>query len=117
MEILPYVLAAGGLTVVVTGFLGLTERLPRNGAVGVRTPGTMRSEAAFRAANKAAGVPMLVAGGIGLAGGAAVWLMPSGQVTAAYVTIAGLLVMTVAGGVAGVRAAKAVDDGDARPSR
>ncbi len=29
-------------------------RIPRNAAVGVRTPATMRSDAAFQAANKAA---------------------------------------------------------------
>jgi uncharacterized membrane protein len=55
-----------GLIVVWVAIRAWQGRLPRNGAVGVRTPATMRSDAAFETANKAA-APLAVAGGVVLA--------------------------------------------------
>ncbi|GAA3463625.1 hypothetical protein GCM10018963_56380 [Saccharothrix longispora] len=48
-------LAAGGPSSAVVGCLGMAERLPCNRFAGVRTPATMRGDAAFKAADKAAG--------------------------------------------------------------
>jgi len=55
-----------GLIVVWVAIRAWEGRLPRNGAVGVRTPSTMRSDAAFETANKAA-APLTGAGGVVLA--------------------------------------------------
>jgi hypothetical protein len=55
-----------GLLVVWMAIRAWEKRLPRNGAVGVRTPSTMRSDAAFETANKAA-APLAGAGGVVLA--------------------------------------------------
>ncbi|AQZ66965.1 unnamed protein product [[Actinomadura] parvosata subsp. kistnae] len=107
MNALPIVLALAALILIVLGWLGRAERLPRNGLAGVRTPSTMRSDAAWRAANKAAGIPIMAAGVVALAGAAATWLMPPGEdvTTVVYVVIGCLLVLVVVGGVMGVRAA------------
>src|ERR1700684_1746373 len=55
-----------GLIVVWVAIRAWEGHLPRNGAVGVRTPSTMRSDAAFETANKAA-APFAGAGGTVLA--------------------------------------------------
>ena len=55
-----------GLVVVWAAIRGWGGRLSRNGGVGVRTPSTMRSDAAFETANKAA-APLAGAGGAALA--------------------------------------------------
>jgi uncharacterized membrane protein len=55
-----------GLVIVWVAIRGWGGRLARNGAVGVRTPSTMRSDAAFETANKAA-APLAGAGGVVLA--------------------------------------------------
>lgn len=59
--------AGGGLLTV--GLLGWRRRLPRNRFAGIRTPATLRSEAAFRAANRVAAPPVLAAGAVCAAGG------------------------------------------------
>jgi protein-S-isoprenylcysteine O-methyltransferase Ste14 len=61
-----------GLVVVWVAIRGWEGRLSRNGAVGVRTPSTMRSDAAFETANKAAaplagaGVVLAICGVLGV---------------------------------------------------
>ncbi|MEV0237279.1 SdpI family protein [Nonomuraea sp. NPDC050786] len=108
MDVLPLLLVFTGLAAGVVGCLGLAERLPRNNVAGVRTPSTMRSDRAFRVANKAAGVPTLTGGGVALAGAVAAWLLPTeeGALTAVIVAVAGMLALTILGGVMGVRAVR-----------
>ncbi len=96
-----------GLVVTPVGLLGLRERLPRNRFAGVRTPATLRSERAFRVANKVAGLPVTVAGAVGVAGGAAG--LAAGPVVA-IVSLVGMLAIAVAGGMLGHRAAVALPD-------
>ncbi|PZG15994.1 hypothetical protein C1J01_22395 [Nonomuraea aridisoli] len=110
MDVIPFVLGFAGLLVLVIGYLGRIERLPRNSVAGVRTVASMRSDAAFRAANKAAGVPTMIAGVAGITGGVGVWLVPEAGVTVTLVTAAALLALAVTGGVKGSRAANAVND-------
>ena len=99
-----------GLLIAIVGFLGVTERLPRNRFGGVRTEATMRSDETFRVANKVAGLPLLVAGLVGVLGGVAGFLMPTaaGTLVAAVIGFVGLLVIATGGGVLGHRAAAAV---------
>ncbi|GAA2215111.1 hypothetical protein GCM10009850_105780 [Nonomuraea monospora] len=75
MEALPLVLALAGLVLTLLGFFGRIGWLPRNNVAGVRTRSTMRSDAAFRVANRAAGVPTMAGGGVVLAGAVVMWLM------------------------------------------
>jgi len=55
-----------GIVIVWVSVLGWQGKLPRNGYAGVRTPATMRSDEAFRVANKVA-APLAVAGGVVMA--------------------------------------------------
>lgn len=106
-----------GLLFGIVGFLGLTERLPRNRFGGVRTEATMRTDETFRLANKVAGLPLLAAGLVGVLGGVAGFLMPStaGTVVAAVIGLVGVLVIAVGGGVLGHRAAAAVPVAKPKP--
>ena len=99
-----------GLLFAVVGFLGMTERLPRNRFGGVRTEATMRSDETFRVANKVAGLPLLVAGLVGVLGGVAGFLMPStaGTIIATVIGLVGLLLIAMGGGMLGNRAAAAM---------
>lgn len=105
-------LGFGGLVVAVTGYLGLTERLPRNRFAGLRTPATMRSETAFRVANKAAGAPTVVGGVIGIIGAAVAWFLPNDTAlfAAVVVTSVGMLPPMIVGVLRGTSAARAVAD-------
>jgi hypothetical protein len=99
-------IAGSGIGVV--GLLGWRERLPRNRFGGVRTPATLRSERAFRVANKVAGPPLAVAGAVGVLTGLAG--LVTGLLVVMIVGTAGLLAITVAGGLLGHRAAEAVPE-------
>ncbi|MFF0772493.1 SdpI family protein [Nonomuraea wenchangensis] len=112
MWILPLVVLLGGLVLGVVGYLGLVGRLPRNEFAGVRTATTMRSDATFLAANRAAGVPTMAGGGAGVVGAVVAWLVPGeiGVVVATLVAVAVMTGLTVLGAVKGIRAAKAVAD-------
>jgi hypothetical protein len=99
-------IAGSGIGVV--GLLGWRERLPRNRFGGVRTPATLRSERAFRVANKVAGPPLTVAGAVGVLTGLAG--LVTGLLVVMIVGTAGLLAITVAGGLLGHRAAEAVPE-------
>src|SRR5262245_1207162 len=94
-----------GLGIGAVGALGWRERLPRNRFAGVRTPATLRSDAAFRVANKVAGLPVLVAGAVGALSGAVA--LAAGMVVA-LVGLFGMVAIAVAGGILGHRAAAAV---------
>jgi uncharacterized membrane protein len=97
----------GGLCIIWLGIRMWQERLPRNSIAGVRTRSTMRSDDAFRIANKAAAPLTVVAGVVLVAGGLAAAFLPefAGAITllAGVVTFGGLC---IAGGVKGVRACR-----------
>jgi uncharacterized membrane protein len=102
------IVALAGMVVIGVAVLGWKGRLPRNFVAGVRTPGTMRSDEAFRIANKVA-APLAVAGGAVLvAGGIAGAAMPvraGGPTVLATVGVAVVLILI--GAVQGARAARA----------
>ena len=58
------------------GLAGLTERLPRNRWIGLRTAGVREDDEAWRVAHKAAGGPLIVAAGPPLLLGAALIATP-----------------------------------------
>jgi uncharacterized membrane protein len=101
------VLAVAGLGLAVIGYLGWRVRLPRNRFAGVRTPTAMRSDDTFRVANQVAGVPVMVAGLVGVFGGVAAFFLPSAAatVTTLVIVVLGMGGLAVAGGVLGNRAA------------
>jgi hypothetical protein len=103
-----------GSALVVVGLLGLLERLPRNRFVGVRTPATLRTDRAFHLANKVAGLPVAVAGTVGVLSGVLGLLTPS--LVLAAVGFAGLVGIAVAGGVLAHRAAEAVPEPEPAPA-
>ena len=98
-----------GLVVVWVAVRGWQERLPRNYIAGVRTPSTMRSDEAFRLANKKA-APLLGAGGVFLAGGglAAALVSRSGAWIPIVGGVAVFLVPAMVGGARGIRAAREI---------
>ena len=107
LALIPVVL---GVVVGWGGLLGWREKLPRDRGAGVRTAATLRSDDAFRIANKVAGLPTVTAGVAGILAGVAGLAMPStsGTVIAAVVGLVGMVVLVVAGGLLGHRAALAV---------
>ena len=101
--------ALAGLVIVWVAIRGWQGRLPRNGAVGVRTPSTMRSDAAFETANKAA-APLAGAGGAVLAAcGILAAVLPRHLFGAFIFGGAGVfLILCLLGAATGVRAARSV---------
>jgi hypothetical protein len=110
MVILASVLAALGVAVAVLGLLGLRERLPINRFAGVRTAATMRDADTFRVGNKVAGLPLLVAGLVGVLGGVLGLTLPTGGLVAGLLGLAGLVGIAVAGGLLGHKAALAIPE-------
>ncbi|MEU6644921.1 SdpI family protein [Saccharomonospora sp. NPDC046836] len=110
MFVVALVPALLGILVGWGGYLGLREKLPRDRGAGVRTAATLRSDEAFRVANKVAGLPTVVAGAVGVVAGVAGLLMPSaaGTIIAAVVGLIGMFVLVAGGGLLGHRAAAAV---------
>ncbi|GAA4421339.1 SdpI family protein [Actinokineospora soli] len=108
MTLLPLLPLVAGAALLVVGFLGFTGRLPRNRYAGVRTAATLRSDEAFRVGNKVAGLPTVAAGAIGVLGATAGWL--TNPLLGTVLALAGLLTLTVAGGVLGTKAAAAVPE-------
>ncbi len=76
MIVLALIPAVLGVLVGWGGFLGWREKLPRSRGAGVRTEATMRSDEAFRVANRVAGLPTMIAGGVGVFSSAAALAMP-----------------------------------------
>jgi hypothetical protein len=103
---LSIVLLVVGAGIALVGLLGFLERLPRNRFGGVRTPASMRSDRAFRVANKVGGLPIAVAGGIGALCGLVTVL--TGLAVVLIVGFAGMVAITIAGGIVGHRAAETV---------
>lgn len=99
-----------GLVVTSLGVLGFLERLPRNRFGGVRTPATLRDDETFRVGNKVAGLPIAVAGLVGVLGGGAAFAMTGTAAVVVTVVLAllGTLVIAAAGGVLGHRAAESM---------
>jgi uncharacterized membrane protein len=108
--VLLLVLLALGVPLAVVGALGWRQRLARGGRLGVRTPSAMRSDEAFRLANRVAGLPVLVAGVVAVLGGVAAFGLPDtvASVVAAGIGLVGAVAIAGAGGVAGDRAAGAL---------
>jgi hypothetical protein len=106
LALVPVVL---GLVVAWGGLLGWREKLSNRGA-GVRTEATLRSDEAFRIGNKVAGLPTMVAGGIGIFAGIGGLVMPTtaGVIIATLIGLVGMFALVAAGGVLGHRAALAV---------
>ncbi|MGH3985268.1 MAG: SdpI family protein [Pseudonocardiaceae bacterium] len=99
--------AGGGL--ITVGVLGWRQRLPRNRFAGVRTPATLRSDAAFIAANRVAALPVLAAGAVCAAGGGLA-LGADGWALTVIVAVAGAgaVGLLLAGGLLGHRVAAAI---------
>ena len=101
------ILILAGLVLIVVAVASWQERLPRNILAGVRTPTTMRSDRAFKVANKVA-APLTAAGGVVLAlGGVLAALL--GKSSAGPVLLISTLAcaaLCVAGAVRGVRACR-----------
>jgi len=107
VALIPLVL---GVVVGWGGLLGWREKLPRDRGAGVRTVATLRSDEAFRLANRVAGLPTMVAGAVGIVAGIAGLLMPgvAGVLIATVIGLAGMFVLVAGGGVLGHRAAATV---------
>jgi hypothetical protein len=107
IALLPMVL---GVLVGWGGLLAWRERLSRERGAGVRTAATLRSDEAFRAGNRVAGLPTLAGGVVGVLAGIAALVMPStgGLVTAAVIGLLGTFGLLAGGGVLGNRAASMV---------
>lgn len=101
-----------GLALLAVAVLGARGRLPRNRWAGVRTPASLRSDAAFRIANRVAAAPLGAAGGVGVAGGVVTLVGPVGAVSVVVVAVAGLGVVVLGGvgGMLGQRAATALPE-------
>ncbi|GAA1196877.1 SdpI/YhfL protein family protein [Prauserella alba] len=107
-----------GLLVGWGGVLGLREKLPRDRGAGVRTRATLRSDEAFRVANRVAGLPTAVAGVVGVLAGVAGFVMPTvwGTVIAAVIGLVGMFALVAGGGALGNRAAQAVPEPEPEPA-
>ncbi|MDQ7810036.1 SdpI family protein [Amycolatopsis sp. A133] len=99
-----------GLLVGFGGFLGFRERLTREGGTGVRTQAALRSEEAFKLANRVAGLPTMAGGAISVLTGLAGLAMPTtgGLIAAAFAGVLAMLLLVMGGGVLGNRAALTV---------
>ncbi|MGW3964261.1 SdpI family protein [Amycolatopsis sp. NPDC005003] len=99
-----------GLLVGFGGFLGFRERLTREGGTGVRTEAALRSEEAFKLANRVAGLPTMAGGAIAVLTGLAGLAMPTtgGLVSAAVAGVLAMVLLVMGGGVLGNRAALSV---------
>ncbi len=63
VAVLFLVTAFGGATLAAVGYLGMTEKLPRNHFAGIRLPYTMASEENWRVVHREAG-PIMVLGAV-----------------------------------------------------
>ena len=99
-----------GVLVGFGGFLGFRERLTREGGTGVRTEAALRSEEAFKLANRVAGLPTMAGGAISVLTGLAGLAMPTtgGLISAALAGVLAMVLLVMGGGVLGNRAALTV---------
>jgi uncharacterized membrane protein len=108
-KLLAVVLLIVASALLTVGLLGWQQRLPRNRFAGIRTAATLRSDAAFSAANRVA-APTTVAAGAVCAAGGALALGASGAALTVIVALAGAgaVGLLLAGGFLGHRVASAV---------
>jgi hypothetical protein len=92
------------------GVLGVREKLTRARGTGVRTQAALRSEEAFKLANRVAGLPTAAGGAISVLSGLAGLAMPTtgGLISAALAGILAMFLLIMGGGVLGNRAALTV---------
>jgi len=103
------VIVLAGLLIVWLAIRSWQGRLSRNYIAGVRTPSTMRSDEAFRVANKAAAPFSLVSGLLFVVTGVVAAIVPAHTATVVLPTgVVVAAVVVVVGGVIGVRAARAL---------
>jgi hypothetical protein len=116
--VLGSLLVLTGLVLLAVAALGIRRRLPRNRWIGVRTAATLRSNAAFTVANQVAAAPLAAAGAVAAAGGLALLAGADGGLAWALlaVSVVGSTVLAGIGGVAGDRAASAVQPAPLEPS-
>lgn len=107
--LLGVMLLVTGAGLLAVGALGWRGQLPRNRFAGVRTAATLRSEAAFIAANRVAAPPVLAAAAICATGGALTFTT-EGPALAVIVglTGTGTVGLLLAGGLLGHRTAAAL---------
>jgi uncharacterized membrane protein len=102
------VILLAGLLIVWLAIRSWQGRLTRNYIAGVRTPSTMRSDEAFRIANKAAAPFSLVSGILFALTGVVAAVVPVHTATVVLPTgVVIAAVVVVIGGLIGVRAARA----------
>jgi hypothetical protein len=103
------VLLLAGAVLITVGWLGWRRRLPRNRFAGVRTPATLRSQAAFSAANRVAAAPIGAAGVVCAAGGALALRAQGAELAVITgITGAGAVGLVLAAGLLGHRVAVAM---------
>lgn len=104
-------LALAGALLLATAWLGARGRLRRNKVLGIRVPSTLRSDAAWAAAHRAAAAPFAAAGVVALLGAvAAAGASDETTPPIAIVTVTLVTAATVVAGVRGHRAARAIPD-------
>lgn len=108
-------LMLAGVALVVVGSRGMRGTLPRNIYAGVRTSRTLKSDEAFRVANRVAGLPTLIAGALLALTGLLALASTENSVWITVVVLGaiGTAVIAIAGGVLGHRAAAAVPNAPA----
>ncbi|MDQ2790921.1 MAG: SdpI family protein [Actinomycetota bacterium] len=101
-------LLVAGAGLLTVGLLGWRRLLPRNRFAGIRTPATLRSDAAFIAANRVAAPPVLAAAAVCIAGGGLA-LGAGGPALTVIVAVAGAgaVGLSLAGGLLGHQVAVA----------
>ncbi|MBA2472207.1 MAG: hypothetical protein DLM61_17020 [Pseudonocardiales bacterium] len=106
---LAVVLLSAAAALLTVGLLGWQRRLPRNRFAGIRTAATLRSDAAFSAANRVA-APTVVAAGAVCAAGGGLALGTGGPALTVIVAVAGTgaVGLLLAGGLLGHRVATAI---------
>jgi hypothetical protein len=116
--VLGSLLVLAGAALIAVAVLGARSLLRRNRWAGVRTHATLRSDAAFTLANRAAAVPTGAAGAVALAGGAVLLAGADGALGWVLFGVAtsGLVVLAGLGGIVGERAAAATPEPVEAPS-
>jgi hypothetical protein len=109
--ILGAALVLAGVVLVVVAVLGARSMLRRNRWVGVRTPATLASDAAFDAGNRAGAVPAGAAGAIAAVGGAVLLSGADGVLgwIVLVISLVGTGVLAGVGGLVGDHSAAAVE--------
>jgi hypothetical protein len=116
--VLGALLVLSGAALLTIAVLGVRRRLRRNRWAGVRTPASLRSDAAFAVANQVAAAPLGAAGMVALVGGGVLLGGATGVLgwTLLAVSVVAVFVLAGVGGVAGDRAAAAVPPPEPGPS-